>query len=141
MLSRYSLINYIVVLFIFFLASCSDEESKSSEKAIISFRFDNEDNSSLDADVVGVINENTKTVTLTLPFGQSKTALIPSIEVSAGAKIEPASGQSQNYTSPVTYVVTAEDGSLVSYLATVNSEPGDLLFFPLIQHQVRLACK
>lgn len=124
MLSRYSPINYIIVFFIFSIASCSDEEPKSAEKAIISFRFDNEDNSSLDADVVGVISENTKTVTLTLPFGQSKNALIPSIEVSVGATIEPASGTTQNYTSPVAYVVRAEDGSAVSYVVTVDSEPG-----------------
>lgn len=43
--------------------------------------------------------------------GTNVTALTPTIEVSANAAISPASGEVQNFTDPVTYTVTAQDGT------------------------------
>lgn len=59
-------------------------------------------------------------IIIMLPFGTDVTALTPVITVSDYATVSPASGVVQNFTSPVTYTVTAEDGTTKIYTATVN---------------------
>ena len=46
-----------------------------------------------------------------VPYGTDLTSLAPTIEVSTGATIDPASGVSSDFSSPVSYTVTAQDGS------------------------------
>lgn len=82
-----------------------------SEKRMLSFRLE-------EPAAEGVINETAKTVTLSLPNGTDVTNLVPIIEVSEGATVEPASGVAQDFTNPVTYTVTAQDGSTVGYTVT-----------------------
>ncbi|MDP2217702.1 MAG: PGF-pre-PGF domain-containing protein [Methanolobus sp.] len=89
----------------------------SSAKSITSFRFNG-----LDPDVVGVINEASKTITLTVPYGTDVTALVPTI-VHTGASISPNTGVARNFTNPVTYTVTAADGTTQSYTVTVTVAP------------------
>ncbi|MBF0410531.1 MAG: DUF5018 domain-containing protein, partial [Candidatus Riflebacteria bacterium] len=86
--------------------------SANTAKAITAFEF-----SSLS--VTGIINESAKTVTLTVPFGTDVTGLVPSIN-HTGSSISPNSGAAQNFTSPVTYTVTAANGTTQAYLVTVN---------------------
>ena len=50
------------------------------------------------------------TITVNVPFGTDVTALTPEIEISAGASVSPASGEAQDFSQPVKYTVTAEDG-------------------------------
>lgn len=55
------------------------------------------------------------------------TALKPTFTLTPGATITPASGEVQNFTEPVTYVVTAEDGKTskeykISVNATINPD-------------------
>jgi hypothetical protein len=90
----------------------------SKEKAITAFSFD-----SLSPSVTGVINETAHTISLTVPFGTDVTNLIPTITISDKALISPNSGSAQNFTSPVTYTVTAENGSTQTYTATVVIAP------------------
>ena len=66
----------------------------------------------------GVINEASHTIAVTVPSGTDITALIPTIVI-AGASISPLSGVAQNFTNPVTYTVTAADGSTQNYIVTV----------------------
>ena len=47
------------------------------------------------------------------------TAVAPTVTISAGAQVTPASGASQDFTTPVTYTVTAEDGT-TQHAYTVN---------------------
>lgn len=69
------------------------------------------------------INSAAGTVTVLMPYGTNVTALTPSITVSTGAAISPNSGVVQNFTSPVQYVVTAEDGTTTkNWNVTVNVE-------------------
>lgn len=89
--------------------------AKTSDKRILSFKF-----SALTPEVVGVIDETTKKVSLTLPEGNAVNALVPTIQVSGKAKISPASGVVQDFTSPVSYTVTAEDGSTQIYTVSVD---------------------
>jgi hypothetical protein len=57
------------------------------------------------------INEAAGTVVLTVPPGQSVTALAPTFTLSPNATISPASGSTRNFTNPVVYRVTAQDGT------------------------------
>ncbi|WP_221409659.1 DUF5018 domain-containing protein [Pseudochryseolinea flava] len=91
------------------------EPSKSNAKAITSFKF-----SGLAPEVAGVVDESKKTVALTVLKGTNVTALVPTIAVSEKSSVAPASGVAQNFTNPVTYTVTAEDGSTQDYVVTVT---------------------
>lgn len=84
------------------------------EKAITDFVFE-----ALDPDVVGVIDEGAKTITLGVPEGTSVTALTPTI-THTGASVAPASGVARDFTAPVTYTVTAGDASTADYTVTVK---------------------
>ena len=63
-------------------------------------------------------------ITATLPFGTNVTALMPVITHN-GASINPASGAAQNFTNPVQYTVTAEDGTTKVFTATITVASGD----------------
>jgi len=64
------------------------------------------------------INETAHTIALTVPFGTVVSALVPTIVIT-GASVSPASNVAQNFTNPVTYTVTAADGSTQAYIVTV----------------------
>ena len=87
--------------------------SGSSEKSIASFNFKN-------PLAVGTIDDTNYTVTITVPPDTDVTNLSPTIQVSNSAIISPASGIPQDFTNPVTYTVTAQNGSVQKYVATVN---------------------
>ncbi len=75
-----------------------------NEKSILSFRFD-----ALDSD--GAIDEVLRRVDFVLPAETDVTQLVPTIVVSEGATVEPASGVAQDFTNPVNYTVTAQNGT------------------------------
>jgi len=99
---------------------CQKEESKSNngptksnEKQITSFKF-------IDPPVSGTINELEKTITVNVAKGTTVVALVPTITISEKATVTPASGIAQNFTNPVVYTVTAENGTTASYTVKVN---------------------
>jgi len=96
------------------LSGCKKE---SSEKKILSFSF-------ASPAVEATITESAKTIVATVPLGTNVTALVPVITVSNKATVNPASGIPQDFTNPVTYTVTAEDGSQAVYTATVTFDNG-----------------
>ena len=103
--------SLVVVLAAFLLlTSCTKE---SSEKAILNFRFASP---AVEAD----ITESAKTIVAVVPAGTDVTALVPIITVSEKAMVDPASGSVIDFTYPVTFIVTAEDGSQAKYTATVT---------------------
>lgn len=72
------------------------------------------------------INTTNHTVAIEVAYGTTVTALSPSISVSYGASIDPPGGTARNFTSPVTYTVTAEDGETTqvwTVTVTVDSAP------------------
>ena len=87
----------------------------ATSKDIISFRFE-----SLTPAVNGVINNAEHKVALEVPNATDITALVPTITVSQFATIAPLSGVAQNFTNPVTYTVTAQDGSTQTWEVTVT---------------------
>lgn len=99
------------------LSSCDKKDDDpivlSSKKEISSFVI---------AEIEGVIDETAKTISLNLLSGTNLTSLSPEISISLKATISPSSGVAQDFTNPVTYTITAEDGSSDDYAVTVVDE-------------------
>lgn len=71
------------------------------------------------AGVDGTIDATNHTVSVVLPYGTNVTALEPTITLSQGATVSPTGAQ--DFTNPVTYTVTAEDGATTQpWVATVT---------------------
>ncbi|MBV6646635.1 MAG: DUF5018 domain-containing protein [Cyclobacteriaceae bacterium] len=109
-----------LLLSISFLTACGDdddEDPKSDAKEILSFVF---------ADLTPAVTGNVTVTNIaaTVPFGTDLTSLSPTVTVSQSATVSPASGAAQDFTSPVTYTVMAEDGSTADYTVTVSVEAG-----------------
>ena len=60
-------------------------------------------------DVSGIISGTD--IAITLPAGTDVTKLKPTITISKDATVSPKSGTQKDFTNPVQYVVTAEDGT------------------------------
>ncbi len=90
----------------------------SSAKQINTFNFD-----SLNPNVVGVVDEMAHTISLNVPFGTTVTALVPTITISERASINPNNNLAQDFTNPVTYTVTAQNGFTQNYIVTVVIAP------------------
>ncbi|WP_238453659.1 family 43 glycosylhydrolase [Micromonospora sp. ATA51] len=61
--------------------------------------------------VPAIINSDTNTVTLPVKPGTDVRALAPVLGVGGEARVTPGNGSTQDFTNPVTYRVTGEDGS------------------------------
>ena len=92
-------------------------------------------------DVIGipaVIDQNAKTIAVTVPYGTDITALTPTFTLSSGACDRDNGGPtSYNFTNPVVYTVT--DGAIVNpYTVTVSVTPAssakDILAFGILNY-------
>jgi len=90
-----------------------------SSKSITAFIFKTDRNSSLLSDVNGTIVADS--IYLTVPPGTDLTNLVPAITIT-GIKILPGSLIAQDFSLPVQYVVTAEDGTTKTYIVVVTNE-------------------
>ena len=88
-------------------------EAGSAENDLLSFVFE-----TLDPAVSATITGTE--VNLVVPFGTDISALIPTIEISDLASINPASGLAQDFSSPMVYTVTAENGDEKTYSVNVE---------------------
>lgn len=84
-------------------------------KKINSFNFE-----SFAQHVIGTIDENNHSINLMVPLGTDITSLAPTITIEENASISPSSGIAQNFTNPVIYTVTAENGTTQDYSVTVT---------------------
>ena len=99
------------------LAQCSPTVSEpfSPANAITSFVIGSS---------IGTIDETNHTIAVTVPPDTDVTTLIPTIEVSENATVDPASGAIKDFTAPITYTVTAQDGTTrQAYVVTVIKLP------------------
>ncbi len=96
----------------------AESVNESSNISIDSFSF-----AELNPIVNGIISEDNHTVSLIVPSGSDVTALTPTIEVSDGASVSPASGTAEDFTNPVIYTVTAADGTHQDYDVSVSVAP------------------
>jgi hypothetical protein len=87
-----------------------------TSKAITSFSL---------AGVAGTVNESARTIAVTLPYGKNVTALIATFTTSGkGVKIGSVTQTSgvtaNNFSTPVSYLVTAADDTTTTYVVTVT---------------------
>lgn len=89
----------------------------ATNNRLVAFRF---------GGLKGTIDHSAGTVSLELPAGTSKR-FAPIIELPQYATVSPASGEIQDFTNPVTYTVTAQNGDKKEYVVTVtvSSQPAD----------------
>ena len=98
----------------------------SNENDILSFEINGQ--------LSSTINANAATVDVVMPYGTDLSSLTPTITVSAGATIDPASGVAQDFTNPVTYTVTAQDSSTKTWTVTVTVQDIPLTSIYSIQY-------
>jgi hypothetical protein len=84
-------------------------------KDIITFKFEG-----LTPAVTGIVDATNKTVSLEVLNSTNVAALVPTITLSANATVSPLSGAVTDFTSPVTFTVTAQDGSTQAWVVTVT---------------------
>jgi outer membrane protein assembly factor BamB len=89
----------------------------SSAKAITSFAFLVANNSQLSSNVSGIITNDT--IRVYVAPGTNLTNLVPAITYT-GAQVNPGNKVAQNFSYPVRYIVTAQDGSAVNYMVFVS---------------------
>lgn len=113
------IISSISVIWLFcILISCSKNNTStpntplSSEKKLNGVEFKAIDNPGLTEDITGVINGNS--LTAKFPSNISLNGLVPTINFS-GKSITPANKTPQNFSAPVTYKITAQDGSFLDF--------------------------
>jgi hypothetical protein len=121
MKQRFLVLALILVVGGVLVTSCQKEEPLSDKKEVLSFIFEASKNAELDHNVLGAISGTG--ITADLPFGVNPANLIPSIEVSANAVISPVPGVITDFSTPVSYTVTAEDGSTKEFTASVIVAP------------------
>lgn len=115
---------FICCLMLFAATGCNKDdgpepqiEPKSSEKQITSFVF-LITNNAISTNIVATIDEENKTITATMPPNTNITGLLPEVKISALASI--SHDTAQNFTDPIDYTVTAEDGSTTVYTVTIT---------------------
>ncbi|MDO8412961.1 MAG: ice-binding family protein [Gallionellaceae bacterium] len=91
----------------------------SSTKAITAYSL---------AGVTGTVNETAKTIAVTMPSGTNVTALVATFTTTGASVAVTATPQSSgttpnDFTSPVTYTVTAADATTATYIVTVTVAP------------------
>ena len=93
-----------------------DVDSPSSATDILSFTLASQIGSE-------IINTTLHTVTVEVAYTADVSNLTPTITLSYGATVIPASGVSRDFTSPLPYTVTAEDGvTYQEWTVTVTQE-------------------
>gem|GEM_PF-1846793 len=96
---------------------CQKKEILSSEKRILSFKI------SENASVIAQIDDNLGVIRLSVPYGTNPKKLTPLLTVSDRASLVPASEVPQDFSKPVYYTLTAEDGSKVIYTVKLSVAP------------------
>lgn len=126
------------------ISSCTTSEEpkpKSEENFILEFKIQDK----LATIVERSRNESTVTIQFTGPM--DVTALVPTIQVSEGATVSPASGEAQDFTGLVTYEVTAENGTtnyyrvevvIINGLQSFQIKQSDKSYAGTIDHKARV---
>ncbi len=114
----FCLVYLLILAMLLALSACKEEPAKTSKNDIISFEI---------GDVGGIFYQTEKNtiISLIVPAESDLSALTPVITVSDGATVSPASGVENNFTNPVTYTVTAENGNIRHFTVTVKAAEKD----------------
>jgi hypothetical protein len=107
----------LVILSSLIIFSCKTTEPtviKSSQKEVTSLSLTGI------ANATSTFDQATNTYTFTVPIGTNIKALALTFTLPTGATSVPTSGSTQDFTNPVYYTITAEDGSKQIYKILVN---------------------
>jgi len=124
-LRKFSVLFFVALLF----SQCTRDVILSDEREILSFFFPN-----IATNVV--FNGNNIEVEVSVCLDVSRLA--PIITYSPMSTISPRSGEEVDFTNPVVYTVTAQDGSTANYTVTVTqnlSRRNEILTFELLGTQ------
>lgn len=91
-----------------------------SVKTLPVLSYDNTVKSFSLAESTGLINPLTNNISVTIPSYADITALVPQISLPAGASVTPEADAVQNFSSPVAYQVTAQNGEVRTYTVSVT---------------------
>lgn len=108
--TKYSLFLMALSLSSLSFFSCVGEEPLNPEARIL---LDNDGNAKVtinDGLALSKALPNGDKILISVPKGADVTHVIPSIELPTGATVTPASGVAQDFTNPVLYKVTSQDG-------------------------------
>jgi len=109
----------------------------SSAKDILTYRFEAAHNEALYHDVVSIIDNETYTMELTVPYGTELSGLIATFELSPSAtalveELLQESGITPNdFTDKVIYTILAENNTGQDWEVIVNQEIGPLDYFTI----------
>ena len=90
--------------------TCQWETAKEVTDGITGFSIDG---------VVGVVNNNTNKITITMPYGTDVTKLVPIFTTNNVASISPSPDEAIDFSEPVTFTVTLSNGSVKTYVVNV----------------------
>jgi len=101
----------------------SSGTSASSARAITTYTL---------SGVAGTIDETNKAIAVTVPYGTNVTALVATFtttgaSVKVGTTTQASGATANSFTSPVTYTVTAADGTTINYTVTLGAVVGGTL--------------
>ncbi|HCX23850.1 MAG TPA: hypothetical protein DHN29_18150 [Cytophagales bacterium] len=99
------------------LVTVTEESSElNSEADILAFELPEQTG-------VAIIDESSQTVSIEVAFGTDVSSLVPTLTLSVGASSNPENGATVDFTDPVTYAITAEDGEINrNWIVTVTVE-------------------
>lgn len=111
--------KYLFFLIITCFFSCKEDAEVAllDEKEIREFSIEN---------ATTEINQEQKEILVKIPYNADITTLTPSIRLSVlSATVSPPSRKPMDFSQPVTYTVTAENGSVQAYVVTVITIPNN----------------
>ena len=101
---------------------------RNSEKKILSFKL---------AGVDGTIDHSKKETLLAVPYGNDLTNLNATYTLSDGATVTPKPESVKDYTSPVSFTVTAQDGTTNTYTVSVKIEVTNSNLFDVVYGEIK----
>jgi hypothetical protein len=104
------------------LYSCEKSEVESSDNEIYHFKIIN-----LSQLIEAKVNNDNYQIDFSLPYGTKTNSLKVEVELGESAVVIPESGSLVDFSQPVVFTVTAEDGSSKQYTAIATIEKADFI--------------
>lgn len=125
-------LSSLIILLSVFILSCSDEEQKDIEEAVIyetrilDLSFEN-----VEMELPVEIDHEAQTITAYILGTVDVGSLIPRFSLSADAKVSPKDGVKYSFATPVTFQVSAPDRSYTNYVLNVVQINNEINTFAL----------
>ena len=108
---------FLTAISAFLLYACKETITvtpKSSDKQLLTFKINNITEES------NTVDQTSRNIRIVVAAKTDRKSLTPTITLSPKATVSPASGVAQDFTNPVKYTVTAEDGTTQIYNVVVD---------------------